>query len=147
MAHSFLIEAGRWLFEGNLVERDKKPIPLKGGTIISWNEENWFTMVTNLVFPGSDRSDIHFEYRGHLRRDEQQYTYVLKQSVLGRIEGEGLIGPQAIVQRYWVLGDKKRRHGFETFCRINENTYYLSSGIMAGQYIASTMEAILQRQA
>lgn len=145
MAHSFLIEAGRWFFEGNMVERDKKPIPIKGGTIVSWNEENWFTMVTNLVFPGSERNDIQFEYRGHLRRDEQQYTYVLKQSVLGRIEGEGLIGPQSIVQRYWVLGDKKRRHGFETFFKVNENTYYLSSGIMAGQYIASTMEATLKR--
>ncbi|MBR8828761.1 MAG: hypothetical protein DSM107014_12815 [Gomphosphaeria aponina SAG 52.96 = DSM 107014] len=146
MTHTFLIDAGRWLLEGNWLERNQKPIPVKGGTIINWNEENWFTMVTNLVFPRSDRHDINFEYRGHLRSDQQPYTYVLKQSLLGRIEGEGWIAPQSIVHRYWLLSDKQRRHGFETFYIIDENTYHFASGIMAGQYLASTMEAILKRQ-
>ena len=146
MAHSFLMEAGLWVIEGNWLERNELKIPVKGKTIIAWNQENWFTMVTKLIFPKSEREGISYRCRGHLNGGERQYTYVLKQSLLGRIEGEGWLGSESIIQRYWVLGDRQRRSGFETFYRVNENTYHLSSGIMAGQYLTSTMEAILKRQ-
>ena len=146
MAHTFLLEAGRWTLQGNWLERNGMPIPVKGMTLIAWSRENWFTMVTKLVFPDSDREDISFQYRGRLDAGERQYTFVLKHSVLGHVEGEGWVTPESIVQRYWVLGDRHRRSGFETSHRMNDNTYYLSSGIMAGHYLTSTMEASLERQ-
>ncbi|MGK7872568.1 MAG: hypothetical protein AB4426_04440 [Xenococcaceae cyanobacterium] len=146
MAHSFLMEAGRWILQGNWLERNEMPIPVKGRTIIAWNQENWFTMVTMLVFPGSDREEISFQYRGRLGGEERQYTYVLQQSLLGRVEGEGWIASESIIQRYWVLGDRQRRSGFETFYRINDEKYHLTSGILAGHYLTSTMEAVLERQ-
>lgn len=140
------MEAGRWTLQGNWLERNGMPIPVKGMTIIAWSRENWFTMVTKLVFPDSEREDISFQYRGRLDAGERQYTFVLKHSVLGHVEGEGWVAPESIVQRYWVLGDRHRRSGFEIRYRLNDNTYYLSSGLMAGHYLTSTMEATLERQ-
>jgi hypothetical protein len=122
------------------------PITVKGKTLVAWGRENWFTMVTKLVFPGSDREEISFQYKGRLDIGERQYTFVLQHSLLGRVEGEGWLAQQSIVQRYWVLGDRQRRNGFETFYRLNDNTYYLSSGIIAVNYLTSTMEATLERQ-
>ncbi|PSF38600.1 hypothetical protein C7H19_03580 [Aphanothece hegewaldii CCALA 016] len=146
MSHTFLLEAGRWTIEGNWVERNQSPLPCKGRTIIAWTNDNWFTMVTKLSFSRSDREDISFQYRGRLDGDERQYTYVLQQSDLGQIEGEGWVGANSIIQRYWVLSDRQRRSGFETFYRTNNNTYHLSSGILSGHYLISTMEAVLERQ-
>ncbi|GBF81061.1 hypothetical protein [Aphanothece sacrum] len=146
MAHSFLMEVGRWTIEGHWLERNEMPLPVKGRTIVAWSQDNWFTMVTKLVFPNSDRPEISFQYRGRLNGEEQQYTYVLQQSLLGQVEGEGWIGPESIIQRYWVLSDRQRRSGFETFYRLDNNTYHLSSGILAGHYLTSTMEAVLERQ-
>ncbi len=140
------MEAGRWNIEGFWLERNQPPIPVKGRTIIAWSQEDWFTMVTKLVFPYSEREEIAFQYRGRLSQEERQYTYVLQQTLLGRVEGEGWIAPNSIIQRYWVLGDRQRRSGFETFFRISENRYHLASGILAGHYLTSTMEATLERQ-
>ena len=58
-----------------------------------------------------------------------QYTFVLQHSELGRVEGEGWIAPQSIVQRYWVLGDERQRHPqapAEPRCRAD---------IQAGRYL------------
>lgn len=140
------MEAGRWNIEGFWLERNQPPIPVKGRTIIAWSQEDWFTMVTKLVFPNSEREEIAFQYRGRLSQEERQYTYVLQQTLLGRVEGEGWIAPDSIIQRYWVLGDRQRRSGFETFFRMSENRYHLASGILAGHYLTSTMEATLERQ-
>lgn len=147
MAHSFLMEAGRWTLQGTWLERNAPPIPVKGKTIILWGNDNWFTMVTKLVFPGQEREEISFQYKGRLDSEERQYTYVLQQSLLGRVEGEGWISPNVIMQRYWVLGDRQRRSGFETFYRIDHRTYQLSAGILAGHYLTSMMEAVIERQA
>lgn len=147
MNHSFLMQPGRWTLEGTWLQRNGMPILVKGKTIVAWNQENWFTMVTKLVFPGGDRDEITFQYRGHLDAGERQYTFVLQHSELGRVEGEGWIAPETIVQRYWVLGDNKlRRTGFETLHQLGHNKYFHSSGIMAGHYLTSTMEATLERQ-
>ncbi|MFM7382696.1 MAG: hypothetical protein ACKO1W_06565 [Microcystaceae cyanobacterium] len=146
MTHSFLMEAGRWNIEGFWLERNQPPIPVKGRTIIAWSQEDWFTMVTKLVFPNSEREEIAFQCRGRLSQEERQYTYVLQQTLLGRVEGEGWIAPNSIIQRYWVLGDRQRRSGFETFFQMSENRYHLASGILAGHYLTSTMEATLERQ-
>ncbi|MDQ2098491.1 MAG: hypothetical protein QQW96_12690 [Tychonema bourrellyi B0820] len=147
MAHTFLMESGQWTLEGSWIERNGVPITVKGKTLVSWNRTDWFNMVTKLVFPGGDREEIILQYRGHLNSDERQYTFVLQHSELGRVEGEGWIAPQSIVQRYWVLGDERqRRTGFDTLHRVDSNRYYHSSGIMSGHYLTSTMEATLERQ-
>ncbi len=145
MTHSFLMESGRWTIDGLWLERNVKPIVVKGGLIIAWSQENWFTMVSKLVFPQSDRPEISCQYRGRLDGEERQYTYVLQQSLLGQVEGEGWINAQTIIQNYWVLGDRQRQSGFETFYRINDQTYHLSGGILIGHYLVSTMEAKLER--
>lgn len=140
------MEAGRWTIEGHWLERNGNVFSVKGRTIVSWNQENWFAMVTKLVFPNGDREEISFEYRGRLDESECQYTYVLQQSLLGQVEGEGWIGPESLVQRYWVLDDRQKRSGFETFYRINDGTYHLCGAILAGHSLASTIEAVLERQ-
>ncbi|MBE9116914.1 hypothetical protein IQ249_13485 [Lusitaniella coriacea LEGE 07157] len=151
MAHTFLMEEGRWILQGHWLENNTLPIPVKGKTIVAWNQENWFTWVTKLVFPGSDRDEIAFQYRGRFNAGERQYNFVLQQSLLGRVEGEGWIAPESIIQRYWVLGDTQRgdyqqRSGFETLYRLDDDTYYLSSGILTGHHLTSIMEATLERQ-
>lgn len=146
MGHSFLVEPGRWVLKGNWLERNEEPFSVKGKTIIAWSQDDWFTMVTKLVFPTGNKEEISFQYRGHLDQGERHYTYVLQQSLLGRVEGEGWINPDSIIQRYWVLGDQQRRSGFETFYRLSEDKYVFSSGILAGHYLISTMEATLERQ-
>ena len=145
------MEAGRWRLVGNWLERAGMPIPIQGKTIIAWNQGDWFTMVTKLVFVGSQAlpatpSEITLQYRGRLAAGERQYTFLLQHSQLGKIEGEGWVAPASIVQRYWVLGDRDRRSGFETIHRLTANQYYLSSGMMAGHYLINTMEATLDRQ-
>jgi hypothetical protein len=140
------MEAGRWHIEGYWLDRNQMPLPVRGKSMVAWNQENWFTMVTKLVFPDSERPGISFQYRGRLNGEERQYTYVLQHSQLGRVEGEGWISNDCIIQRYWVLGDRQRRSGFETFNRINNDRYHLASGILAGHYLTSTMEAIFERQ-
>ncbi|GET43107.1 hypothetical protein [Microseira wollei] len=146
MAHTFLLEAGRWRLQGSWLERNEMPIGVRGLTLVAWSKDNWFTMVTKLMFPDSDREEIAFQYRGRLDAGELQYTFVLQHSLLGRVEGEGWIAPETIVQRYWVLNDRQRRSGFETMHQIDQNKYYLSSSILAGHYLTSMMEATLERQ-
>lgn len=146
MDHTFLLEAGRWKIQGNWLERNGMPINLQGKLIIVWNQNNWFTMVTKLIFEDDYHlSEIAAQYRGRLDGRERVYTFVLQHSLLGQVEGEGWIGPDSIVQRYWVLNDRQRRSGFETFYRLDDHTYHLSSGILAGYYLSNTMEVTLER--
>ncbi len=146
MGHTFLLEPGRWVMQGSWLERDSPPIALKGLTLIVWNRDNWFSMATKLTFPHSDRPEISFQYKGRLHDGERQYTFLLQHSSLGQVEGEGWICPDTIVQRYWVLSDSQRRSGFETLHRVGDDKYYLTSGILTGHYLHSTMEANLERQ-
>ncbi|MBD1867641.1 hypothetical protein H6F88_20600 [Oculatella sp. FACHB-28] len=146
MAHTFLMEAGRWTLQGNWLDRDGLPVSVKGKILVAWSRDNWYTMVTKLMFPGTEREEIAFQYRGRLNVGERQYTFVLQHSLLGRVEGEGWIAPESIVQRYWVLGDRQRRTGFEALHQLDDNKYRLSSSVMAGHYLTSTMEASVERQ-
>lgn len=146
MTQTFLLQPGRWLIQGSWLERDGMPISVKGMTLVAWSRDNWFTMATKFIFPGSDRPDISLQYKGRLHEGERQYTFLLHHSVLGQVEGEGWIGLEAIVQRYWAMSDRQRRSGFETIHRISDQTYYLSSGIMAGHFLVNTMEAKLELQ-
>lgn len=146
MSHTFLMQAGRWMLQGSWLDRDTMPVTVKGRILIAWSRDNWYTMVTRLNFPGIDRDEITLQYRGRLTSGDRQYTFVLQHSLLGRVEGEGWVAPESIVQRYWVLDDRQRRTGFETLHRLSENSYCLSSSIMSGHYLASTMEATVERQ-
>ncbi|NET39818.1 MAG: hypothetical protein F6K19_48995 [Cyanothece sp. SIO1E1] len=146
MAHSFLVEAGRWTLQGHWLERDAMPVAVKGKILVAWSRDNWFTMVEKLTFPDTELKGISFQYRGRLNGGDRQYTFVLQHNLLGRVEGEGWIAPDSIVQRYWALGDRQRRTGFETLYRLDQNRYYMSSGVMAGHYLTSAMEATLERQ-
>jgi hypothetical protein len=145
VAHSFLIEPGRWTLQGNWLERDVLPINVKGKILVAWNRDYWFTMVTKLMFPGGELEDISLQYKGRLTTADRQYTFVLQHSALGRVEGEGWVAPDSIVQRYWVLSDRQRRTGFETLYRLTPDKYHFSSGIMAGHYLTSMMEAVVER--
>ena len=146
LSHTFLLEPGRWHLEGFWLERNQPPLAIKGGALVAWNQEDWFTMVTKLSFPDGSHEDISCQYRGRLNGEECQYTYILQHTRLGRVEGEGWISNHSIVQRYWVLGDRQRQSGFETFYRFSDHRYYLASGMLTGHYLTSTMEATLERQ-
>ena len=146
MSHTFLVQPGKWTLEGNWVERDSMPIGFKGRTLVGWSRDNfWFTMVTKLTFANSDREELTMAYKGRIDSDERRFTYVVDDSFLGKVEGEGIIGPDSITQRYWVMGDRKVRTGFQTLYRRDSNIYSLVSGIISGQNLESTMEAVLTR--
>lgn len=146
MAHTFLVQPGKWTLEGNWIERDSMPIAVKGRTLVGWSKDNfWFTMVTKLTFPNSDREELTMAYKGRIDSDERRFTYVADDSALGKIEGEGIIAPDSIIQRYWVMGDKRARTGFQTLYRRDNNNYSLASGLISGQNLESTMEAVLTR--
>jgi len=146
VAHTFLMEAGRWNLQGNWLERDGMPVGVKGKTLIAWSRDDWFTMVTKLVFPGTELEEIALQYRGRMDAGQRRYTFVLQHSLLGKVEGEGWLAQESIIQRYWVLGDRQRRSGFETLYRLDDNKYCMSSGVLSGHYLTSTMEATLERQ-
>ncbi len=153
MAHSFLLEPGKWTLQGTWLTRDALPIPVKGKILVDWKQDNCFRVVTKLSFPENDEGqsdDIVTQSRGRMTTQERQYTFVLRHSLLGQVEGEGWIAPESIVQRYWSLGDKQRvqqrRSGFETLRQISPERYYFSGGEMSGHYLASTIEAELIRQ-
>ena len=145
MVHSFLLEPGRWLLKGSWLERDRLPLGVSGKILIAWSGHDWFTMVMKILL-SNQIPDMALQYRGHLTTGERQYTFVLQHSVLGRVEGEGWIAPDSIIQRYWALDDPQRRTGFETLYRLTEERYHLSSGIMTGHYLTSAMEATVYRQ-
>lgn len=145
MTHTFLLEPSSWIIKGTWLDKTQKPIPFQGATIITWDQSNWFSMKTKMVFPDHDRADISYEYKGFLPSHRSQYTYVLKRSDYEKIEGEGWLSTDSIIQRYWVLGDNRRLNGFETFFCIDEDTYHLTSAMMAGNHLYNTLEGILER--
>jgi hypothetical protein len=146
VAHTFLLEAGRWVLNGSWIDRDGLLTPVKGRILVAWNRDDWYTQVTKLEFPDIDRDEISFQYRGRLSQGDRRYSFVLQHSTLGRVEGEGWIAPESIVQCFWVLGDRRRRTGFETLQQTAADTYRMSSSVLQGHYLASTMEAELERQ-
>lgn len=146
MAHTFILESGKWNIAGNWLERNGMLITVKGKTIVTWDRTDWFSMVTKLIFPTQDHEEIILQYRGRLDSDERRYTFLLQHSELGKVEGEGWLGVDSIIQRYWVLGnDAQRRSGFETLRRLDEERYYSNSGVLTGLSLVSAMEATIER--
>lgn len=147
MSHTFLLNAGRWVLEGNYSERQAQSISFKGKTLISWSQDDWFTIASKLIFADADfnQPELILQYRGRIPQGVQHYTFVLQHSQLGRMEGEGWITPLSIIHRYWVLDDREKRTGLESFRSLNENNYHLFSSIMIGNTLLNTMEATLER--
>lgn len=151
MSHTFLLEPGSWIIKGILTEKNDHLTPFKGATIIAWDQSNWFTMKTKLVFENTTQDslekshNLEFEYKGFFPTNKYNYTYVLKRSDFDKIEGEGWITKNSIIQRYWILGDSRRRAVLETIFQLDEDSYHLSSTMMAGNNIIEVMEGILQR--
>lgn len=145
MTHRFLLEPGSWSCNGYWLEKNQTPSQLQGITAVTWKQDNWFTIISRL-FVGSSQSEIALKYKGRLDADGKSYTYVLQHSLWGRVEGEGWIGPHAIVQNYWLVGATERHTGFDTFLCLNEQTYHLSSGLLAGYQLKNTIEITLKRQ-
>ncbi|NJK38843.1 MAG: hypothetical protein HC835_15625 [Oscillatoriales cyanobacterium RM2_1_1] len=149
MAHTFLVRPGQWMLEGQWLERQNLPVPVRGKTMIAWDQNDWFRMATKLVFPGHEYTDIVLQYRGRFDQTNRQYSFILQHSEFGNVEGEGLIGPESIVQRYWVLGsEQQRRSGLETLRQIKDDRYYYSSVNMSGisMSLTSVMEAVIERK-
>ena len=146
MAHSFLLKPGNWRLNGHWLEQNENPIPLLGNSLITWKQDQWFTIVTKLTIAQETERNISYKYKGYLDLGGKYYTYVLQHSILGNIEGEGWIGPQTIIQHYWVLGKSQRHTGFETFYRLSDDSYRLSGGFLAGHSLKSTLEATLNHQ-
>ena len=146
MSHSLLLEPGRWKLQGNWLTRETLPTPVRGKILVAWKQTNCFMVATKLSFPETEQDDIVLQSRGRMTEQDRQYTFVLQHSQLGKVEGEGWIAPESIVQRYWSLNDKQRRTGFETLRQLSADRYHFSCGIMSGQYLTSTMEAELVRQ-
>ncbi|MGI0493995.1 hypothetical protein ACN4EG_19605 [Alkalinema pantanalense CENA528] len=140
------MEPGVWLLQGSWTERNGVPITVKGKVLVSWSRDEWFNMVMRLIFVDSDREPIDFQYRGRFDMGDRRYTFVLQHSDMGHVEGEGWLAPESIVQHYRAIGDKQRRSGFETMYRFGDTQYYMSSGILSGHYMTSSMEAVLERQ-
>ena len=145
MTHTFLLEPGSWILKGTWLEKNGQSILFNGATIVNWDQSSWFLLKTKIVFPNSDRSEINFEYKGCLPDHKIQYAYVLKRSDFDRIEGEGWICGNSIIQRYWLLDNDRRINGFETFFRLDETTYHMTSGMMTGNNLLCTFEGILER--
>jgi hypothetical protein len=145
VTHSFLMEAGTWNIQGTWLDNRGTQIPVEGKTTIAWKPNNWFSVKSSINFQDNSQQPIDTKYRAHLDDRLDRYTYILQHSFLGEVEGEGWICPNSIIQRFWALSDTRKRNGFETFVRLNEDKYYFSGGILAGHYLSSTIEATLER--
>ncbi len=147
--HSFFIDVGDWALSGKWLEPGQAPEIVKGRILITWSQDDWFTMATKLIFPESspNKVAITFQYRGKLAYGESHYTFVLQHSQWGRVEGVGWVGEQAIVKRFWVLGDPAKRGGFETYWQINPGQYAMTASYTSGNKNLSLLEATLTRQA
>ena len=145
MAHSFLVEAGYWNVSGHWLKSDLAPIPLQGGIQIAWRRANWFKMTTSLTCDDETGTKIIYQCRGNLNYEAKYYTYVSQHSLLGNIEGEGRLGHQSIIQYYWFMGAASKQKGLDTFYCVDQNTYHLTSSILDGHSIKSTIEVMLKR--
>jgi hypothetical protein len=145
VGHTFLLDAGHWAIQGYWLERNRPPVVVQGKTLVTWSQDDWLTMSTRLTFPDQDSPELTMQYRGKIRPDDQRYTFVMQHSQLGRIEGEGWIGPISIIQRYWVMGDRQKRTGLENLRWLTDNRYCFTSSIMAGNTLISSMEATCDR--
>lgn len=154
MTHTFLLKPGQWTLNGFWCENHLDPVPIGGTVSIAWNQSCWFSYTQRLTLPDRQQknmvknnyfssSELSLNYRGYLGFQQNQYTFVLNHNQLGNLEGNGWITPTSIIQRYWVLNDRKRRQGFETFYQKQPDTYHFCSCLTQGHQMVITLEATL----
>ncbi|MEM9152520.1 MAG: hypothetical protein AAGB19_18975 [Cyanobacteria bacterium P01_F01_bin.3] len=147
MNHTFLLESGRWLLTGHLTEAGRDPWPFSGQGVVKWDSSFWFHAILRMIFDQSygNRQPLLLEYRGRIPDGSLSYSFGLQHGELGRVEGEGWIAPETVIHRYWVLGDRQKRMGYESFFRVDDDRYCYSSGVMVGLKLMSNLEAKLER--
>jgi hypothetical protein len=146
VTHTFLLQPGRWKSTGVWQEGNNPSLAVTGKTVVAWSADNWFTMITKLSISNQPGQDITWQYRGYLEPEASRYTFILTHSQMGKIEGEGWVGTDSVVQRYWVLDDQQRRLGFEAFHQIDDNNYRLAHSSISMNRLASLMELQFSRQ-
>ena len=144
MTHSFLLQPGRWSVSGHFRQKQQTPMIVRGFITITWKQEYWFKMISQLTLNNEPQSEIICIYKGHLDQDKKSYTYVLQHSILGNIEGEGWITSQSVIQYHWIVGASKKCTGIDTFYLISEDVYHLTSVILESHSLNSAMEATLK---
>lgn len=145
MSHTFLLEPGRWKLVGTWTEGKSEQSLVKGKTLITWTQDGWFTMATKFSFPESPLPELLLTYKGRLDPDERRFSFIMQHSAMGKVEGEGWVAPDSIIQRYWVMDDKHLRTGFQTVYRQNDDCYHLCGLVLSGSKYLSSMEAVLTR--
>ncbi len=147
MHHTFLLEPGRWLLTGHLIDAGREPLPFTGQGLVKWDSSYWFHAILRMAFSqqDSDRPPLLLEYRGRVPDGSSTYSFGLQHGDLGRVEGEGWVTPATLTHRYWVLGDSQKRLGYESFFCVDDSHYCFSSGVMAGLKLMSSLEATLER--
>lgn len=153
MTHTFLLKPGQWRLKGLWCENHLEPFSVQGTVSIVWNQPDWFSYTQRLTLADDQEpnwktnyfsaSELLLNYRGYLGFQQRQYTFVLKHNQLGNLEGNGWITPTSIIQRYWVLNDRKRRQGFETFYQKQPDAYHLCSCLTQGHQMVVTLDATL----
>jgi len=143
--HTFLVDAGRWLLNGYWLEPPQEAIAISGKILVSYGQDDWFSMAAKVTFAEQAKPDLILQSRGKLELDEMMFTYVLQHSLLGRLEGEGWITPHSIVQQFILLGDASRCTGFEHYWQVDANHYTLLSGIYRSHKLKQLLEATLER--
>ncbi len=144
-AHSFFVDVGDWAMAGQWLEPNQAPEPIQGRILVTWSQDDWFTMATKLIFPKSmtNKPPLTFQYRGKLGYGDSHYTFVLQHSQWGRVEGVGWVGSSSIVKRFWLLGDPAKKGGFESYWQISPNQYVMTANYSAGNKNLSLLEATL----
>ena len=145
MAHSFLIDPGYWNVSGYWLKPNLAPIVLEGGIQTTWKRANWFKVTTSLTCKDESATKIIYQSRGNLNYEEKSYTYVAQHNLLGNIEGEGRLNSCSIIQYCWFMETANYQKGLDTYYQIDQNTYFLTSSILDGHSIKSTIEATLKR--
>jgi hypothetical protein len=146
VTNTFLLQPGRWKSTGVWQEGNNPSLNVTGKTVVAWSADNWFTMITKLSVDDRPDQDTTWQYRGYLEPGSNRYTFILTHSQMGKIEGEGWIGSESIVQRYWVLDDQHKRVGFEAFHQIDDDNYRLAHSSAGMNRLASLMELQFSRQ-
>ncbi len=117
--------------------------PFRGNANVRWDQSDWFTSL--LTLESKSGGSLNLEYRGRVPVAAERYTFVLQHSELGRVEGEGWVTPQAIMQRFWVLNDPQKRTGVESFVQATPDRYCYACGVVSGLRLVSSIEGIFER--
>ncbi len=147
MSHSFLIQPGQWQVSGHVIDQAGAATSILGTWHISWTQDDWFQMTAQLGLSSdlNQNPSLVWElnYKGYLSPEGQTYNYVSNHTKWGRVEGHGRLTPATITHQFWGVGD--HRTGFETFYKLSDDCYTLTTGFMERHKLLSTLELVLKK--